>query len=513
MVEEQLMTLSRPTMSAIRFGYGIRPGEAVPDGPEALLAQVENGITETPRFPEEGIEGRWKTIAAYYAELARLPDGREERRQAVRPLRKRVFHANGRDQHARVAQPVFSPHGFYERLAAFWTDHFAVSARKQRPMYLYTSLFEAEVIRRRLAGPFSDLLSDATTHPAMLIYLDQVKSAGPNSPRGRDGGRGLNENLGRELLELHTLGADGGYTQDDVRAVALALTGLNVDRDSGRMDFRRKTAEPGPINVPVLGKSYGGKHRALEDVHALLADLAAAPETARHICHKLAIHFIADEPPIALVKTMVEAWTRSNGQLIDVYAAMLRHPAAWQEPGRKARQPFDYVVAGLRAAGLPEADFVQPDRPAAGNRDDDGKMAITPEMAERRRKRAERTMADEDKAEMREERREREKIRPLANPLTVGAIKKLGQPVWEPASPEGTEEDFGAWITSSQITGRIEWAQRVSAKIGARAEPAQLARTVLRDAAREDTLKVVSQAPSRQAGLALLLASPEFNRR
>lgn len=507
------MTLSRPAMSAIRFGYGIRPGEAVPDGPDALLAQIENGVAEQPRFPEEGIEGRWKAIADYYADLSRLPDNRAERRQAVRPIRKRVFHANGRDQHARVAQSVFSSNGFYERLAAFWTDHFAVSVRKQRPMYLYTSLFEAEVIRRRLASPFADLLREATTHPAMLIYLDQVKSAGPNSPRGKDGGRGLNENLGRELLELHTLGADGGYTQDDVRAVALVLTGLNVDRDSGRKDFRRKTAEPGPIQVPVLGKSYGSQHRALEDVHALLGDLAAAPATAGHICRKLAIHFVADEPPIALVEAMVEAWSKSNGQLMDVYAAMLHHPAAWQEPGRKARQPFDYVVAGLRAAGLPEDDFAQPDRPAAGNRDSDDVTAITPEMAERRRKRAEKAMATEDKAEMREERREREKLRPLANPLTVGAIKKLGQPVWEPASPEGTEEDFGAWITSSQITGRIEWAQLVAAKVGARAEPAKLARTVLRDAAREDTLAVVSQAPSRQAGLALLLASPEFNRR
>ena len=508
------MTLSKPAMSAIRFGYGIRPGEAVPNGAEALLVQIEAGVNDVARFPEEGIDGRWASIREFYVEMSRLPSDRTKRREAARPLRRSVFEASGRDQHARVAQSVFSPNGFFERLAAFWSDHFSVSVRKRRPMYLYTSLFEAEVVRRRLAGSFSDLLREATTHPAMLIYLDQVKSVGPNSRRARARERGLNENLGRELLELHTVGAAGGYTQDDVRAVALALTGLNIDKDSGRSNFRRNAAEPGPIAVPFLGKSYGGQRRTIEDVHALLADLAALPATARHICRKLAVHFIADDPPAALVKAMVDAWQRSGGQLMDVYAAMLDHPAAWQEPGRKARQPYDYVVTGLRAAGIFEADFAQPVRPAADNGDDDnGMMAITPEMAARRKARAEKNMAADDQAEMQEERRERQRIRPLANPLTVGAIKKLGQPIWEPASPEGTEEEFGAWISSSQLTGRIEWAQLVSARVGVRTEPLQLAKEVLRDAAREDTLQVVSQAPSRQAGLSLLLASPEFNRR
>lgn len=507
------MSLSKPTMCAIRFGYGIRPGEALPDGPEALLAQIETGLAETPRFPVEGIGGRWKVIEAFYRKSAGLPLKKVERREATRPLRKEVFNANGRDQHARVAQSVFSPHGFYERLATFWTDHFAVSARKKRPMYLYTSLFEAEVIRRRLAGPFSGLLRDATTHPAMLIYLDQVKSAGPNSRRGEDGEKGLNENLGRELLELHTVGVGSGYTQDDVRAVALALTGLNVDRDHGRTEFRPKIAEPGPIEVPFLGKSYGGRRRTIEDVHALLDDLATQPATAQHVCRKLAVHFIADEPPLPLVKAMVEAWAASHGNLMDVYAAMLHHPAAWEDPARKARQPFDYVVTGLRAAGLPESEFAQPVRPTGNNLDGDDMMAITPEMAARRKKRADKRMGQQDQAEMREERREREKLRPLANPLTVGAVKKLGQPVWEPASPEGTEEEFNAWISSTQLTGRIEWAQSVAAKIGGRTKPLELAKAVLREAAREDTLKVVSQAPSRQTGLALLLSSPEFNRR
>lgn len=508
------MTLSRPMMSAIRFGYGIRPGESVPDGADALLAQIAAGMAEPARFPEEGIDGRWKTIEAYQDAQSRLPGNREKRRLAVRPLRKKVFDANGRDQHARVAQSVFSTHGFFERLAAFWADHFSVSVKKQRPMYLYTSLFEAEVIRRRLGGRFRDLLREATTHPAMLIYLDQTKSAGPNSRRSRNGGKGLNENLGRELLELHTLGADGGYGQDDVRAAALVLTGLNIDRDNGRTAFRENAAEPGPIAVPVLGKAYGEKRRRIEDVHAMLDDLAAAPATRRHICRKIAVHFVADEPAPEMVEAMVEAWGASDGDLTAVYGAMLRHPAAWADPGRKARQPYDYVVTGLRAAGLPESAFAQPERRAADNVDTDGEpMAITPEMAERRKKRAEKGMMAGDRSEIRDLQREREKLRPLANPLTVGAIKKLGQPIWQPASPEGTEEEFGAWITSSQLTGRIEWAQRVSAEAGNLSEPLELARTVLRDAARDDTLKVVSQAPSRQAGLALLLASPEFNRR
>lgn len=505
------MSLSRPTMSAIRFGYGIRPGETVPDGPQALLGQIEAGLAAAPLFPTEGIEGRWQAIRDYYVKMAGLPTDRTERRQAARPIRRQAFDANGRDRHARVAQSAFSPHGFYERLADFWTDHFSVSVRKQRSMYLYTSLYEAEVLRRRLAGPFANLLREAITHPAMLIYLDQVKSTGPNSKRGRKGGHGLNENLGRELLELHTLGVGGGYRQEDVRAVALALTGLGIDRDSGRTTFRRNAAEPGPIEIPVLGKSLGAKRRSIEDVHAMLADLAAMPATARHICRKLAIHFIADEPPVPLVKTMVEAWTASGGNLTDVYAAMLAHPAAWEDPGRKARRPYDYVVTGLRAAGLPESDFAQPVRKVLAKAEQDEMVAITPDMAARRKKRAEKTMTSEDRTEMRQE--QREKLRPPLNPLTVGAIKKLGQPIWEPASPEGTEEEFAAWISPSQLTGRIEWAQAIAARMGSRTEPRELARTALRDAARDDTLKVVSQAPSRQAGLSLLLASPEFNRR
>lgn len=507
------MTLSRPAMSAIRFGYGIRPGEAVPDGADALLAQLEAGRGEKLRFPEEGIDGRWETIGDYYDQMAEMPRAREARRLAVRPLRKELFHRAGRDQHARIAQAVFSPNGFHERLAAFWVDHFSVSIRKRRPMYLYVSLYEAEVIRAHLAGSFTDLLRKATIHPAMLTYLDQVKSVGPNSKRGK-GKRGLNENLGRELLELHTLGAGSGYTQDDVRAAALVLTGLTIDRDTGRTEFRRNFAEPGPIEVKFLGKSYGGGTRSIKDAQAMLTDLAAMPQTANHICRKLAIHFIADTPPEALVTSMVEAWTSSKGNLTDVYAAMLRHPAAWENPGVKARQPYDYIVTGLRAAGLPESEFAQPARPDDTNMENDDEMAaITPEMAERRKMRAEKRMTRQDMADSQQERRERRKIRPLLNPLTVGAAKKLGQPVWEPPSPDGFEEDFSTWISSSQLTGRIEWSQKVATTAAPRSEPLELARTVLRDAARDDTLAVVAQAPSRQAGLSLLLASPEFNRR
>lgn len=507
------MSLSRPAMSAIRFGYGIRPDEPVADGADALLAQLDAGLAEAPRFPAEGIKGRWRTIADYYVTMSGIPKGKETRRKALRPVRKEVFHANGRDQHARVAQAAFSPHGFFERLATFWTDHFAVSVRKQRPMYLYTSLYEAEAIRGHIAGPFSELLRAAITHPAMLIYLDQVKSVGPNSRRGRRKERGLNENLGRELLELHTLGAGSGYAQADVRAAALVLTGLNIEKQGGHSVFRANQSEPGPIDVPFLATSYGARRRSVEDVHAMLDDLAAHPATAQHVCRKLVVHFVSDEPPVALVKAMVDAWQASGGNLREVYAAMLAHPAAWEDPGRKARQPFDYVVAGLRAAGLPETEFAQPNRPAEGKIDEDDIMAITPEMAEKRRKLAEKTMDGTDAAEQQEDRRTRAKLRPLLNPLTAGAIKSLGQPIWEPASPEGTEEEFSAWISSTQLVGRIEWAQLVATKVGTRVEPLALAEAVLRDAARDDTLKVVSQAPSRRAGLSLLLASPEFNRR
>lgn len=515
------MSLSKPTMSAIRFGYGIRPGEDVPDGADALLSQLEKAPKAKLRFPAEGISGRYDTILEFESRVrdARRSAGadKEQRRLNLRPIRKDIFYVYGKDQHLRVVQSAFSPYGFHERLATFWLDHFSVSAKKQRAMHLYVPLYEAEAIRPYMTGSFGKLLNQAILHPAMLIYLDQVKSQGPNSKRGKRKGKGLNENLGRELLELHTLGVNGGYTQDDVRAAALILTGLSLDRGSGETGFKIPIAEPGPLSF--MGKQYAGRRRSIKDVEALLAGLAAMPQTGEHICRKLAVHFVSDTPPDALVESMVAAWTSSDGNLRDVYGAMLNHPAAWDHPGEKARQPYDYVVAGLRAADVPEKAMAMPTRREDGDDADDAAPApaMAADMQDKKTAKADTDddMADNDgeEAEEKQDKKARIKVRPPLNRITVGALNKLGQPVWEPASPAGFDEAFDSWISSSQLTGRIEWAQRVSSRYAGQLDPDALLKAVLRDAARADTITIVRQAPNRAAGMALVLASPEFNRR
>jgi uncharacterized protein (DUF1800 family) len=520
------MSLSKPTMSAIRFGYGIRPGEDPPDGPDALLAQLEKAQKARLRFIAEGIDARHDMISEF---SDRVRDARRSAhkdkaklRENLRPIRKDIFHLYGNDQHLRVAQAAFSPYGFHERLAMFWLDHFSVSGRKQLMMHLYVPIYEAEAIRPYISGPFSTLLSKAILHPAMLSYLDQVKSMGPNSRRGKRQGKGLNENLGRELLELHTLGVDGGYKQEDVRDAALVLTGLTLDRDSRETAFKPQLAEPGPLTF--MGKTYGDRRRSMEDVEQLLADLAAMPKTGKYICRKLAVHFVSDTPPQPLVDAMHAAWMSSQGNLTDVYAAMLKHPAAWDNAGEKARQPFDYVVAGLRALDVPEKAFAMPKRPQDGDDADDEDNAPpkpAPTMATNASTRKDMAMADakpadDDDDEAANEKADRKmgvKLRPPLNRITVGAVRRLAQPLWEPGSPAGFDEGFDTWISSSQITGRIEWAQRVGSRYAGQLDPDALLKATLRDAAREDTITVVRQAPNRAAGMALVLASPEFNRR
>jgi uncharacterized protein (DUF1800 family) len=187
------------------------------------------------------------------------------------------------------------------------------------------------------------MLMAVATHPAMLLYLDQAQSVGPNSARGARRDRGLNENYARELMELHTLGVGAVYSQDDVRQLAELLTGLAVDPVAGFV-FDARRVEPGPERV--LGRDYAGD--GIEAIRAVLADLAARPETARHLAHKLAVHFVADDPDPGLVTAMEAAFRDSGGDLVAVTAALLAHPAAWAEAAAKARQPFDFVVAALR---------------------------------------------------------------------------------------------------------------------------------------------------------------------
>ncbi|MEI1249396.1 DUF1800 domain-containing protein [Rhizobium aouanii] len=503
------MSLSFPTMAAIRFGYGFRPGEAPPSSKDDLIGQLRKGAAATPDFPLGGPDMRHQAILSLQAQLKQIRQDaktvtddttqREMRKGVQRQAQQQFQH----DANLRLMQAVLSPHGFYERLSTFWIDHFSTSANKSLPMRLIVPLYEAEAIRPFISGRFGDLLRNATAHPAMLIYLDQADSLGPDSAGGMKRNKGLNENLSRELLELHTLGAGSGYSQADVTAAAMVLTGLTIDRKEMDIAFRPNISEPGAHEV--LGVSYGGRRRSREDYLDMLDDLAVHPKTAAHISRKLAVHFIADQPDEGMVSDMAAAWKKTDGDLTAVYTAMLDHPAAWRDEGAKARQPFDYIVTGLRALNAGPVNGVVGSFLAANQQGtDEGDMAAnTPGMAG--------SPVPTDPAG--EARDKRLKAFRTARALGQGALKRMGQPTWLPPSPAGFEEGFSAWITGSQLAERLAWARRAVAQFGRDEDPREFLKSTLADAARDETIRVVSQAPNKISGLTLVLASPEFNRR
>lgn len=518
-----------PTLAAIRYGYGLAPDQMLAKNTDDLLVQLADAPLRDSFFPIGGaFDARERADDLAQGLIAIRPannDG-ERDRDARRALQKKAEQSFQRDSLARVMQVVFSPYGFHERLAAFWFDHFSVNARKSLPMRVITPLYEIEAIRPHLAGPFRDLLQAAVLHPAMLIYLDQNRSAGPESAAAENQKRGLNENLGRELLELHTMGAGSGYTQTDVRSAALVLTGMTVD-DRYEMLFRPRMAEPGQIKV--LGVSYGGRKRSADDCLGMLDDLAGRPETAQHICRKLAMHFIADDPPADVVKAMVNQWTASDGNLVKVYAAMLNHPRAWQEPGAKMKLPFDYVVSGLRSFGITRKNWR--DRMSPDGDSDLLPFSTPPAEAQDMAEKGANVMAgvapDADQMVLPKPSSDM-KADPSTDPspmqppknkpsldrtLTLASLRRMGQPVWQPPSPAGFEEGVASWLSPSQMSERILWARKAATTLGGDMEPKKLLEVAMADMARDDTIRVVSQAPNRVSGLTLALSSPEFNRR
>ncbi|MEM9047777.1 MAG: DUF1800 domain-containing protein [Pseudomonadota bacterium] len=451
------MAISVRTLAAIRYGYGFRPDQPPPADAEALLARLGGPVPrQLPAVPR--IESLFSIFQQVRAANRAMLDGarsaeaqRKRARQALRAARAPLFAR-------RLLAPLLSPDGFGERLVTFWADHFTVEARGAPLMSVAPHLIETAV-RPNIAGRFSDMLFAVETHPAMLIYLNQNVSLGPNSPAARRSDRGLNENLAREILELHTLGVGAGYSQTDVRELAELLTGLTSDNKTG-MKFLPNRAEPG--TETVLGRVYGGDPAQLGDIAQVLDDLARHPDTARHIARKLAVHFVSDTPDERLVAHIAAAWQRSGGDLSAVYAATLEHPGAWAPTLSKARQPYDFMIATMRAFGLGSA--ANPARP---------------QMLRR-----------------------------------VGFILlRMGQKMMDPAGPNGWPEEAEAWITPQGLAGRMEAAREFSRMHAERLDPRAFLETALRDAASERLRFAVSAAEQKWEGLLLTLLSPEFNRR
>ncbi|OYU70622.1 MAG: hypothetical protein CFE28_11855 [Alphaproteobacteria bacterium PA2] len=462
-----------------RFGMGARPGELaqVRSDPKGWLqGQIRREGADQPQTSPATTQER---IAEYreFGEAkkqAKTAGETPEGRDPVKMAQKKLREETGGDFAARAQLAATTDAGFRERWTLFWANHFTVSATKLATATL-VGPFEQEAIRPHVFGPFTALLGAAETHPAMLLYLDQAQSIGPDSPaatfirRPRPMGvgqqdlarkvraPGLNENLAREILELHTVGVNGGYTQTDVTEFARAMTGLSIGglregpATMGATIFRAQTHQPGDRTVMGVRYPSGGKEQA----GAILTDLAARPQTARFICTKLARHFVADDPPPALIERLTRTWMNSNGDLSRVAAALISAPEAWDPRPAKFKTPYEFLISSWRAAGGSPKD-----------------------------------------------------ITALAPTLTA-----MGQKPFAPPSPKGWPEDATSWAAPDALVKRMAWAQKFADRAAADRDPRVLAMDALGARLQPETATMIARAESRAEGLALLLMSPEFLRR
>jgi uncharacterized protein (DUF1800 family) len=354
-----------------------------------------------------------------------------------------------REVKARIDAAMAAEIGFVERLVWFWSNHFCVSRDIVNNM---SGGYEREAIRTHVLGRFGDMLQAVESHPAMLVYLDNFRSIGPSSVAGLINKTGLNENLAREILELHTLGVRSVYTQDDVLRFAKVITGWTIrpmatDPDHGNeFVFNARLHEPGPQTV--IGKTY--PQEDVEQGRAVLADLARHPATAAHVARKLARHFSADEPADALVERLAKRFLDTDGDLKEIAKALVEAPETWDEQRLKLKRPSEWLISIWRAIGV---------------------------AAEPRR--------------------------------VLDSQGYLGERLWRPVSPKGFSDEQSAWIDG--LAQRLDIANRIGEL--ARIEPAAFLETALGPLASEETRRTIGRAESRQQGLTLALMAPEFQRR
>jgi uncharacterized protein (DUF1800 family) len=353
---------------------------------------------------------------------------------------------------------VTSAASFQERLVRFWANHFTVSIQNKIVVAPVAGAYVREAIRPNVMGTFADLLHAAEQHPAMLVYLDNAQSVGPNSFAGQRLDKGLNENLAREILELHTLGVDGGYTQADVTSFAKVLTGWTVPRKGGRMQgtpgefhFEPRIHEPGPQTV--VGRRYD--EDGVRQGEVVLRDLAQNPATHRHLATKLARHFIADDPPKDSVARIAAAFGHGDGDLRHVYRALIAEDAVWSQPLSKVKSPEEFLVSILRGMSLDDVDQYK----------------------------------------------------------VVEALTVLGERPFFASSPQGWPDDTGSWAGPDAIKTRLDYASRVGAKAGASFDARELSTQMMGDVVSPRTKEALARAASPAQGLTLLLMSPEFQRR
>jgi len=358
---------------------------------------------------------------------------------------------------ARLQRAMISDSGFVERLVVFWSNHFCISANKGELARMWAGSFEREAIRPHVLGRFADMLKAVEQHPAMLFFLDNQQSLGPDSRAGQNRKRGLNENLAREIMELHTLGVGGGYSQDDVTSLARIITGWTFAGRQGQLGapgsfvFNANAHEPG--GQRLLGKIY--EANGVAQGEAALADIARHPSTAKFVAAKFARHFVADDPPPALVARLQDTFRKSDGDLRALTVALVDSDEAWRAPLTKLRSPYEFLVAaGRLLARIP---------------DDPGPY--------------------------------------------LGSLNLLGQPLWSPAGPNGFPDTNAAWAAPEGMKLRLDVSAQIASRLGANIDPRDLLEFAAADAASPETRRTIERAESRQQALALLLMSPEFQRR
>jgi uncharacterized protein (DUF1800 family) len=463
------------TLALHRFGLGPRSGsiaalESDPRG--ALIAELDR--PEAGRISGDGLMTSDEAARAAFA----FQEAQREMRRAARttapkegapkegapkeqpkaPPRPAVGMAPQQiylaEAKARLGAALDAEIGFAQRLAWFWSNHFCVSADKAfvRPL---AGAFEREAIRAHVLGRFADMLIAVETHPAMLIYLDNARSIGPNSQAGKNRGRGLNENLAREILELHTLGVRSVYTQEDVTSFAKVITGwtINPPRQDplhgGTFAFNWRMHEPG--TQTVIGTAYADAGH--DQGRRVLADLARHPATAQHVARKLARHFVADDPALSLVDKLGKRFLETEGDLKETAKALVAAPEAWAPARGKLKKPAEWIVASLRAVGA---------RP------------------------------------------------PEVGPV-IQAQNLLGEPLWRPPAPNGFSDDGATWLDG--LSQRLDVANQLARRTAGTADPKDVLEAAIAPLASADTRQTITRAESRPQALALLLMSPEFQRR
>ena len=430
-----------------RFGLGRRRDEPVPADPHAWLTEQ---LVGPDTAPTQGLLSSSDALEMLRALIeakkdAPMVDGKKEPTPEARAFNQH----NKAEVAALLAQAITTPAGFRERLVWFWANHFTVAMRS-RPASACAGAFVREAIRPYVNGRFADMLLAVERHPAMMAYLDQQQSVGEHSVVGERKHRGLNENLARECLELHTVTPASGYTQEDVTAFARILTGSGIDMAHEPHGYRFLPAAHEPGEQVVMGRTWPDGE---EGQVAILAWLADHPSTQHNLAVKLVRHFVSDDPSRADVAKIEGVLRNTRGDLGAAARALVGLPDAWV-PMTKLRTPQEYVVAAMRAVGA----------------------------------------------------------RPEMEPQLPNTVSGLGQPVFGAPFPIGWPDKAADWLGPEQMLQRVDFAYQFAARVTDQ-EPAEVAEATLGPLLRAETLTEIRRAGSRQDGLTLLLSSPEFQRR